>query len=341
MRSTSVPACLVSLALSWSVPAAAAPSSPEGAAVDTASTVTTPPGGTPGAAASAAESAASPQFAATSPSAPAPEASASVPAPGPRLTWSPRWGRASWHDAWFMAPAAAVAGVSLFTQKSPPFPSGPVLFDEPLRAAVRPSALEDRLRLRALSDVTLGATMAWPVLVDAVLLAGFVHGSPDVALQLAVSDVEAVAFAVSVQFATAAWVGRERPYGALCTDGTFPADSEQCTSQFSRYRSFYSGHATAAFASAGLVCVHNAHLPLYGSRGGGAAACGGALVLALATATLRVSGDQHWPTDVATGAAWGLGVGVALPLLTRYLVPWKAPVDIYADGSGAGIHGAF
>ena len=258
-----------------------------------------------------------------------------------RLTWAPRWRRASWHDAWFMAPAAAVAGVSLFTQKQPPFPSGPVLFDEPLRAAVRPSALEDRLRLRALSDVTLGATMAWPVLVDAVLLAGFVHASPDVALQLALSDVEAVAFAVSVQFATAAWVGRERPYGALCTDGTFAADSEQCTSQFSRYRSFFSGHATAAFASAGLVCVHNAHLPLYGSRGGGAAACGGALVLALATATLRVSGDQHWPTDVAAGAAWGLGVGVALPLLTRYLVPWKPPVDVYADGSGAGVRGTF
>lgn len=259
----------------------------------------------------------------------------------PRLTWSPRWGRASWHDAWFVAPAAVVAGVSLFTQRAPPFPSGPVLFDEPLRNAVRPSGLEDRLRLRALSDVTLGAAMAWPVLVDAVLLAGILHRSPDVAVQLAVSDVEAVAFAISVQFATAAWVGRERPYGALCTDGTFAADSEQCRSQFSRYRSFFSGHATAAFASAGLVCVHNAHLPLYGSRGGGAAACGGALVVALATATLRVSGDQHWPTDVATGAAWGLGVGVALPLLTRYLVPWKPPVDVYADGSGAGIRGTF
>ncbi|MBM4379178.1 MAG: phosphatase PAP2 family protein, partial [Deltaproteobacteria bacterium] len=271
---------------------------------------------------------------------------APAPAPSaplmPRLSWSPSWARASWHDTWFMAPAAAVAGVSLFTARQGNFPSGPALFDEALRPAVRPSTLEQRLRLRALSDVTLGATMAWPVVVDALLLAGWAHGSPDVALQLALSDVEAVAFAVSVQFATAAWVGRERPYGSLCREGgELDPASHDCSSTFARYRSFFSGHATAAFASAGLVCAHNAHLPLYGSRAGGAAACAGAVTLALATATLRVSGDQHWPTDVLTGAAWGFSVGMALPLLTRYLVPFKPPVDVYADGAGAGIRGKF
>ena len=283
-----------------------------------------------------------PAWAGTEGPAPSPGDAAS-PAPLlPRLSWSPAWARASWRDAFFLAPAAGLAGVSLFTPRQGNYPSGPALFDEAVRPLVRPSTLEQRLRLRALSDVTLGATMAWPVLVDALLLAGWAHGSPDVAVQLAITDVEAVAFAVSVQFATAAWVGRERPYGSLCREGgeLDPASGE-CTSAFSRYRSFFSGHATAAFASAGLVCVHNAHLPLYGSRAGGAAACAGALTLALATATLRVSGDQHWPTDVATGAAWGLGVGVALPLLTRYLVPFRPPVEVYADGSGAGVRGEF
>jgi membrane-associated phospholipid phosphatase len=260
----------------------------------------------------------------------------------PRLTWSPHWARASWHDAWFLAPAGALAGISLLTQRQAPFPSGPALFDDALRPLVRPSTLSQRLQLRGLSDVTLVTGMAWPVLVDALLLAGWAHGSPDVALQLAVSDVEAVAFAVSVQFATAAWVGRERPYGTLCREGgELDPLSHDCASTFARYRSFFSGHATAAFASAGLVCVHNAHLPLYGSQAGGVAACAGALTLALATATLRVSGDQHWPTDVATGAAWGLGVGMALPLLTRYLVPFRPPVQVYANGSGAGVRGEF
>jgi membrane-associated phospholipid phosphatase len=243
-----------------------------------------------------------------------------------------------------MAPAATLTAVAVATPRKTNHPTGPWLFDTAVRDLVRPTDLLARLHLRDVSDVTLSLGLAWPLLVDTLLVAGWAHGSPDVALQLAVLDVEAIAFAGALQVATSGWVARERPYGTLCAPGgTLDPETRDCRLDFNRYRSFFSGHATAAFASAGLVCVNHAFVPLYGEgRAPAVAACAGAVTLALATATLRVSGDQHWPTDIATGAVVGLSVGVALPLLTRYLVPsYKAPVDLYADGAGAGIRGRF
>ena len=243
-----------------------------------------------------------------------------------------------------MAPAAALTAVAVATPRKSHHPTGPWLFDTTVRDLVRPTGLLTRLHLRDVSDVTLSLGMAWPLLFDTLLVAGWAHDSPDVALQLAVLDVEAIAFAGALQVATSGWVARERPYGTLCeAGGALDPKTRDCRLDFNRYRSFFSGHATAAFASAGLVCVNHAFVPLYGQgRAPGVAACAGAVTLALATATLRVSGDQHWPTDIATGAVVGLSVGVALPLLTRYLVPsFKAPVDVYADGAGAGVRGSF
>ena len=64
--------------------------------------------------------------------------------------------------------------------------------------------------------------------------------------------------------------------------------------------------------------MHHAHLPLYGSAAGDAAACAVALLAAGTTGTLRVVSDNHYASDVLLGAAIGLGSGLGLPWLLHY-----------------------
>jgi membrane-associated phospholipid phosphatase len=73
--------------------------------------------------------------------------------------------------------------------------------------------------------------------------------------------------------------------------------------------SFFSGHATAAFAVAsasGTVATLRGYrsAPLTWVIGG---------TFALATSYLRIGADAHWLTDVAIGALVGAGVGFAIP----------------------------
>ncbi|MEO7096591.1 MAG: phosphatase PAP2 family protein, partial [Polyangiales bacterium] len=82
-------------------------------------------------------------------------------------------------------------------------------------------------------------------------------------------------------------------------------------------RSFFSGHSSLSFASAGLICSHHLKLDLFESNGD-EIACVMALTAATATATLRVVGDQHYLSDVVMGAVIGTSIGFGLPLLHHY-----------------------
>lgn len=78
--------------------------------------------------------------------------------------------------------------------------------------------------------------------------------------------------------------------------------------------SFYSGHVSLAFASAGVYATTYA-LRHPDDRwwfvvAGGVTAGG-------AVATMRVLGGKHFPSDVAVGAIVGTSLGVAVPLLHR------------------------
>lgn len=70
-------------------------------------------------------------------------------------------------------------------------------------------------------------------------------------------------------------------------------------------KSFYSGHTSTAFTSAGVVCVIEKDQ------------CGLALGLAATTGYLRIAADKHWLSDVVVGAAAGFLTGQQVPLFVR------------------------
>jgi hypothetical protein len=77
--------------------------------------------------------------------------------------------------------------------------------------------------------------------------------------------------------------------------------------------SFYSGHASTAFAAA--VAGSYLFAESAPDRGSRYAMWGFELALASATANLRVRGGMHYYSDVLVGALVGSGVGVLIPVL--------------------------
>jgi membrane-associated phospholipid phosphatase len=85
-------------------------------------------------------------------------------------------------------------------------------------------------------------------------------------------------------------------------------------------RSFFSGHATLAFAlatSAGTVASMRGHrlAPVMWAAG---------LTLATTGAYLRIAADRHYATDVLTGAIVGSAVGFAVPYFAHRPNPLNA-----------------
>ena len=151
---------------------------------------------------------------------------------------------------------------------------------------------------------------------DALVVAGWYRDSADVAAEMALIGIEVFAVTGALQSVFNVAFSRERPFGERCGNGK-PADGRDCDSP-RRFFSFFSGHTSQAFASAALTCTHHARFPLYGEGNVGSAICGAGLALAAATGILRISGDQHYLSDVVVGAAMGSLVGFGLPYLLHY-----------------------
>ena len=119
---------------------------------------------------------------------------------------------------------------------------------------------------------------------------------------------EAVTLAANLDQLVKYTVGRQRPYAHA---GVPNPDTRQGADDVNL--SFYSAHTSITFsiaAAAGTVAR------LRRSRWAPAIYIAGAAVGA-ATAYLRIAADQHYLTDVVTGAAVGSAVGVGVPLLHR------------------------
>ncbi|MCC6647675.1 MAG: phosphatase PAP2 family protein [Polyangiaceae bacterium] len=91
------------------------------------------------------------------------------------------------------------------------------------------------------------------------------------------------------------------------------ADSEFAGTPAEEHLSFFSGDTAWAFdlAASGAALAY-----LRGYRTAPWLAWGGGAV-ALATGTLRVMSEAHWPTDALAGALFGTAVGVGVPLLVH------------------------
>ncbi|HEX4335476.1 MAG TPA: phosphatase PAP2 family protein [Polyangiaceae bacterium] len=145
---------------------------------------------------------------------------------------------------------------------------------------------------------------------------------------------ESAAIAIDINEATKYAVARERPDVHART----PAERAASHST-SDNLSFFSGHATLAFAlstSAGTIASmrHYRMAPAMWITG---------MALATMGAYLRVAADRHYATDVVTGAIVGGAVGFGVPYFGHRASPLHAqllPMPVQ-QGSGVMLSGVF
>lgn len=218
--------------------------------------------------------------------------------------------------------ALAVASVAIPGQNFWKSTNG---FDDAARDALRIRDLEGSLYARDASDVGL-VLLLNQQLVDTLFVTWWYHDKGSTALQMALIDAQTISFSAGLNSFVAGIVGRERPYSrTLCTSLDTPdGESSDCLGT-NRYRSFFSGHTTAAFTLAALTCVHHINLPLYGGGPAEAIPCVTSMLLASGVGLLRVASDQHYLSDILVGAAFGTAAGFAVPYLFHYAHTTESP----------------
>jgi membrane-associated phospholipid phosphatase len=256
----------------------------------------------------------------------APQATSASPA-GSRaafhaqVEWRPEFRRVAWPE--YLAAPLLLTGAfvqsAFFQPETDADWTGPILLDRPVQNALRASSVRARSRADTLSNVLLFSSALHLALIDPWLVAAWVHRRPEVAWQMTVIDAEIFGLTEFANRLTKRLVARERPYGERC-----PTDPDvgDCRTEV-RYRSFFSGHATASSTFAGLTCAHHQKLGLYGSFGADLGACLGSVGVTLTTGMLRIASDDHWWSDVVMGHLVGFSAGYLLTWALYY--PDAAP----------------
>jgi membrane-associated phospholipid phosphatase len=266
----------------------------------------------------------------------------STDAPPPLVWQSPRFSSLDW------VVSLAGGGITLITAIVPPRAhhslGGGILFDNSVRNALRAHTLANRYIFRDASDVGISLMVSWPLVADSLTAAWWYRGSRDVAEQTALIDLEAFAISGALQGVTNTLVSRERPYGPDCGSPQLPADSTDCSGP-THYRSFFSGHATIGFTGAALICMHHFENDLIGPPWD-ALSCVGGYAVAATTATFRVVSDQHYASDVLTGALVGTLVGYGVPWLHyrhkgEHATPNSLQLHLVPAVGGLGVLGIF
>jgi len=239
--------------------------------------------------------------------------------PRRRLEWDPRWHRFRAVE-YATTAATGLAAIAVFVFAKPsdhPKWIGPILFDTPLRNALR---MRTRSGIQAALDASFLVALVTPAqaLFDSLVLPA-ADGNLDLTWQLAMMDAQAYALSGLVTATLYDTTGRARPSYNDCKAGT----SVDPLCDAGAYASFPSGHMAAAMTGAGLLCAHHGALPLYGGGAWDVAACIEGLTVATAVGVLRMMADRHYASDVLTGGAIGFFSGYALPMLLHY---WKKPL---------------
>jgi len=164
-----------------------------------------------------------------------------------------------------------------------------ILLDEAAREQFRYGTKENRERADTLSDYLLGSSIALPVLQT--LFKGDRWSRGLVVTNALLSSTFINEYAKRT-------VARKRPYVENCAKE--PDYVYFCNS--SPYKSFYSGHAAAAFTAAGLVCAKRFD-----------AFCAAGLTAATLVGYFRIASDAHYLSDVTAGILSGLLFGLVLP----------------------------
>ncbi|MDB4879557.1 MAG: phosphoesterase PA-phosphatase related protein [Gemmatimonadetes bacterium] len=207
------------------------------------------------------------------------------------------------------AQADTIAGRPLFTAGDAVLVGGILLgarlihpLDERYRRRLQDSSTQANRRLQALSKLVTTTVAPGAYVVGGTLYAvGRLAGKPEVA-DVGLHGLEALVVGEIVASTMKIVVGRARPYL-----GTGPNDYALGRGLGRKdYKSFPSGHSTAAFAAAAAVTsevVRHApeHRWLIGSVMYGGAAMAG---------VSRMYNNQHWASDIIVGAGIGTLAGL-------------------------------
>lgn len=267
-----------------------------------------------------------------------------LPGPGggsPRA-WDPRWRKFGTGNYVLTSAGFAVSLASSLIAPVPDRWRSTSQLDEWGRRTLSPASYDDSRWAQDVSDVLLSFNIAFPLVVDSLIVAYWYRKSPVVAQQIALISAEAFAVTSMLQGTTAGFASRERPYGRDCGD-TIPSELNHCEED-RRYRSFFSGHASVSFTMAATTCSHHLRHDLFGSPLADGLTCGVALSSAATVAMMRVVGKQHYLSDVMTGALVGTLSGVGVPWLLHYGMGDSAgelSVQVDPTGPGLNLRGVF
>lgn len=254
-------------------------------------------------------------------------------------------------DVVVVGAAASIALTAAIVRPHSAHAYGGVLYDDDAREFLRVKSRDGRYMVRDASDVGASLLTTWPFLVDSLLTAWWYRGDVKLARNMALVSAEAIGITAAMQGLTNTVASRERPYGRHC--GVSPSvDSQALPERIAdcegsvRYRSFFSGHAAATFASAGVLCSHHLGLGLLGGPWD-AVTCVSAFAVATSTALFRVMSDMHYATDVSLGAVIGTSVGLVVPWMHLSSPiegdqrPRPVQMRIAPVGHGLGLTGSF
>ncbi|MBO6940252.1 MAG: phosphatase PAP2 family protein [Deltaproteobacteria bacterium] len=266
-------------------------------------------------------------------------------APQARLSWPEEWGSFGLWDYGLLGGAMAV---TVGTQLVGPLNVGDPRagtgwqttsrFDDVVRRNLRRDDLEERSRVRDASDLVLSLAVSFPFLFDGLVSAFWYHESPEVGRELTLLAIEVQFVTAAIQSTANMLASRVRPYVRDC-GGELAEDNGDCTGSV-RFRSYFSGHTSQAFAGAVTSCVFHAKFPLYGGGSKDVLPCIGLLAGASAVGVFRMMGDMHYVTDVLSGALVGTAVGLALPLLRMRNLERGRHVSIVPNGLGLAVVGS-
>jgi membrane-associated phospholipid phosphatase len=283
-------------------------------------------------------------------------ASPAVGADPQKVEWSEDWRRAS---LWEGVAALALSVADTEIDQRIPYPTtatwhGGILFDDWARQTFRGRTATAQSTASTLTDWFYKAGSLVPPVIDAYFAALSIHENADVAIQMAIIELEAYSVSALISLGAEHAVGRARPFTEDC-GATNSAGQllHQCGTSDDA-RSFYSGHAAATATTAGLVCIEHQHLPLFGGGVADLVPCVLMSAVSVASGLLRLTVDEHWASDVIVGWMAGAASGYLLPALMHYGFGNRPPGEVvsgslraiptlmpYPGGMGAGMVGAF
>lgn len=240
------------------------------------------------------------------------------------LEWNPKWRKVGLLEGLSLIPMGGALLAIELAWPPPEHPrwTGGIFFDGKVRSALVGHTYDTQKTARSIGDMLFMVGSVLPVVVDVgVTLA--VHQEPDIALQILLIDLQSAAVAGLLSLTSEHSVGRGRPFVADCQpDGSVLDDQgrplvNHCSKGYEA-KSFYSGHAAATMASAGLTCLTHQRLPIFGGGAADVAPCVIMVGVSITTGVSRLVADMHWFSDVVIG--WGIGAltGYVLPAAIHY-----------------------